>query len=309
MIREIQTTYSTTQVLDQAEVLAAVEQSLAMIEFDLDGRVIWVNDNFARAMRYSAEEMKGMLHRQFCAREFVESDDYTGLWSQLRDGTPFQDKIARVTKDGRSIWLEATYMPIRNEEGQVHSVLKIATDIDAREQASDAITGKLLLMSEELIHRAKEGIFRSQEVESAIDGMVEGANGNMAVLRQLEHQTQLIGGIVRTIREVAAQTNLLALNAAIEAAHAGEYGRGFNVVASEVRKLAGEVQDAAKEVNGYVDGMMAQVNEISKGTKHSQEVAAESQLRIQQALDEFSGIGEAALQLDSQAKALKEAMN
>lgn len=304
MCKENIALYTDAQALDQTEVLTAIKQSLAMIEFDIQGRVLWANDNLARAMGYRSDEMTGMLHRQFCTQEFVNSTEYSKLLDGLRSGDSFQDKILRVTKDGRSIWLEATYMPILDAEGRVRAVLKIATDINAREQATAAVIGKLLQMSEELIDRAKEGITRSHEVESAIGKVVDGATENMAVLEQLEQQTVFIRGMVRTIRDIASQTNLLALNAAIEAAHAGEHGRGFNVVASEVRKLAGQVQEATKEVNVYVEGIVTQVQQIAKGTKHSQVAVSESQIRIQQAVNEFLGIGEAARQLDTQAKEL-----
>ncbi|WP_139990789.1 methyl-accepting chemotaxis protein [Paenibacillus paridis] len=300
--------YRTTQVLDQGAVLSAVEQSLAMIEFDEQGKVLWVNENFAQAMGYQSAEMIGMLHKQFCTKDFVDSAEYIKLWNGLRDGNAFQDKIRRITKQGNTIWLEATYMPVFDEEGRVKAVLKIATDINVREQTTSKITGELLEMSDELLHRAKEGISQSHEVETAIEKVALGASENIAVLEALERQTDLIRGIVRTIRDVASQTNLLALNAAIEAAHAGEHGRGFNVVATEVRKLAGQVQDATKEVNGYVEGIVAQVQEMVKGTKNSQAVVSESQQRIKHAVDEFTGIGESARQLDAQAKELRETM-
>ncbi|WP_306220579.1 methyl-accepting chemotaxis protein [Cohnella sp. WQ 127256] len=304
MIKEKIELYTDAQVLDQTEVLTAIKHSLAMIEFDIHGKVLWANDNLARAMGYRSDEMSGMLHRQFCMQEFVNSSEYSKFWDNLRNGDSFQDKILRVTKDGRSIWLEATYMPVLDADGRVRAILKIATDINAREQATAVVTGKLLQMSEELLGRAKEGITRSREVESAIGRVVDGANENMAVLQQLEQQTDFIRGMVRTIRDIASQTNLLALNAAIEAAHAGEHGRGFNVVASEVRKLAGQVQEATKEVNVYVEGFVTQVQQITKGTKHSQVVVSESQIRIQQAVNEFLGIDEAARRLDTQAKEL-----
>lgn len=308
MIGENKAQYATTQVLDQKSVLAAIEQSLAMIEFDSQGRVLWVNENFAKSMGYRSAEMPGMLHSQLCLPEFVNSPEYMKLWEGLRQGKSFQDKIVRVTKQGRSICLEATYMPILNNEGRVDAILKIATDIAEREKVAARVTTELLRMSEELLSRAKEGIARSYEVESAIEKVVAGSHENMAVLEQLEGQTGLIRRMVLTIRDIASQTHLLALNAAIEAAHAGEHGRGFNVVAVEVRKLAGQVQEATKEVNLYVEGIVAQVQEIVKGTKASQVVVTDSQTRIQQAVDEFIGIGEAAKQLDAQAKDLSQIM-
>lgn len=299
---------ASTQVLDERSVLAAIERSLAMIEFDAQGRVVWTNGNFAAAMGYLPSEMTGMPHSRFCRKEYADSAEYKALWDGLRAGRAFQDKIWRLTKDGRTIRLEATYMPVFGADGRVSAVLKIATDINSREQATAKITAELLSMSEEMLGRAEQGIARSREMEAAIGSLVEGAAENMQVLQQLEQQTDSIRKMVRMIGDVASQTNLLSLNAAIEAARAGEHGRGFSVVADEVRKLAAQVQVAAKEVNGFVGGIVTQVKEIARGTKHTQDVVADCQARIVSAAGEFREVGEAARLLDKQAQELKEAM-
>ncbi|URN96773.1 MAG: methyl-accepting chemotaxis protein [Candidatus Pristimantibacillus lignocellulolyticus] len=128
----------------------------------------------------------------------------------------------------------------------------------------------------------------------------------MQVLQSLEQKAQLVRQTTKAIRDISSQTNLLALNAAIEAAHAGEYGLGFNVVATEVRKLAKQTEEATKEVNANLEGIAIQVSEIATGTKRAQIVISDSQLRTQMAVDEFTGIGEAARALDDQAKVLSE---
>ncbi|WP_328592620.1 methyl-accepting chemotaxis protein [Paenibacillus cymbidii] len=299
---------TSTQVLEQQAVLAAMEQTLAMIEFDVHGKVLWANHNFAQAMDYEAAEMPGMTHRQFCLPDYANSPAYEALWNDLRSGRPFQEKIARITKTGRQLWLEATYTPVFDADGNVQAVLKVATDITAREDAALRMTNELQAMAADLLKRAEAGIASSHEVAAAIERVVTESNDNMQVLRQLEAKAESVRGMIRIIREIASQTNLLALNAAIEAAHAGEYGRGFDVVASEVRKLANQAEEATREINANLTGMAAQVNDISTGTKRTQAVVADSQRLTQQAVDEFTGIGEAALQLDRQAKTLNESI-
>ncbi|RKN75819.1 methyl-accepting chemotaxis protein [Paenibacillus ginsengarvi] len=292
------------QALKASAVLNAIELSLAMIQFNTQGDVLWANDLFAKAMGYRASEMPGMHHRQFCTPVFAASAEYEQLWDNLRKGTKFQEKIVRVSRNGDFLWLEATYMPVFDEDERVTGVLKVATDITAREKAAAAMTTELQRMAEQLFGRAVEGTDRSLQAAAAYENIVRDNRKSLERLQELEHHTKNIRRIVQLIREFASQTDLLALNAAIEAAHAGQFARGFNVIAAEVKRLAQSVHAATKDIQDTTENISRHVHLISSGTKEAQNIIENSRDTIRLVVDEFAGIREAADRLEEQANHL-----
>ncbi|MDF2725645.1 MAG: chemotaxis protein [Paenibacillus sp.] len=291
--------------LDMGNVVAAIERSLAMIHFDTQGIVLWANQNFAAAMGYEAFELIGLRHSQFCTPEFADSPEYQLFWEQLRSGRSFQEKILRVHRDQRHLWFEATYTPVYDSENRLQGVVKVATDITARENSVNRLTEQLRSMAEKLLLRTDEGISSSYEISASIHRVVEETNDNMQLLQLLEQKANSGRSIIKKIREIADHTNLLALNAAIEAAHAKEYGRGFSIVADEVRRLAQQAEEATGEVNVNLASIADQVAEVVHRIQQSQSLIQDGQARILRAVDVFTGIGQAANELEMQAKSLE----
>ena len=290
------------QVTDEL-VVQALEDNLAIIRFNMDHRVAYVNKNFAHTVGYEPEEMIGMKHESLCFPSFLESNEYNLQWQNFTRGVSFQGKIQRKRKNGSGVWLEATYMPIFDTaHRKVIGVAKIATDITVRQEALVEVVNEMHGMAEGLSEQANAGMNRSIELLTMIERIAEVSEQNTVSLHHLEEHSKDIQSIVTTIRAIASQTNLLALNAAIEAARAGEYGRGFDVVAKEVRKLSGNVQDSIVEVRKGIETITEDIGVISQGTSLAQQNIVQCQNEIEIAMNDFRSIASSASDLENQSQ-------
>ncbi len=143
--------------------------------------------------------------------------------------------------------------------------------------------------SEKTAKISHNAVAQARQVAQGIVQVGSHSEESMKNIRQLAGSVEAITGFVETISRIADQTNLLALNAAIEAARAGEAGRGFAVVAEEVRKLAEESNEAARQVAGRIDGLQEQARASLAVTESSGKIAKEVSGRaseMEQALEE-----------------------
>jgi methyl-accepting chemotaxis protein len=123
---------------------ASVRRWQAVIEFDLDGRILAANDIFLKTVGYGLTEVVGQHHSMFVAKDERESEAYREFWRDLKQGKAFQAQFARVAKDGRRIWLQATYTPICGRGGaHPFKVIKYATDITAMKELTSNAEGQL----------------------------------------------------------------------------------------------------------------------------------------------------------------------
>ena len=120
----------------------AINTSNMVIEFDLDGKVVFANHLFCEKMGYTEKELKGKHHRIFVSKEYSKSPEYKEFWKLLRSGEYFTDEFLRFTKDKKQVWIQATYNPIFGSDGKVQRIMKIAVDITDRINQSIEIEKK-----------------------------------------------------------------------------------------------------------------------------------------------------------------------
>lgn len=145
----------------------AISRSQAIIEFNLDGTIIKANENFIKALGYTLDEIKGKHHGMFVEPAVRESVAYREFWGNLNRGEFQAGQFKRVAKDGREIWIEASYNPVMDKSGKPFKVIKFATDITAQKLESLEASGKVAAIS------------RAQAViEFNLDGTIITANEN-----------------------------------------------------------------------------------------------------------------------------------
>lgn len=162
--------------------VAAISRSQGVIEFDLAGNVLDANENFLKLTGYTLNEIKGQHHRMFVDREEAASGAYRAFWQKLGEGEFFSSEYLRLGKNGKRIWIQATYNPIFDPQGNPAKVVKFASDVTASKLHTSEFAAKV------------SAIDRGQAViEFDLNGHVLNANRNFLTamgytLREIQNQ-------------------------------------------------------------------------------------------------------------------------
>ena len=155
------------QAADFRGQIDAIGKSLAVIEFEPDGTIIHANENFLKALGYSQAEVVGKHHRIFVEADYRNSPEYSRFWQELKNGVYSSGEYKRIAKDGSDVWIQASYNPILDLNGQTIKVVKYATDITQQKLLDAYYKGQI------------DAIGKSQAViEFDINGIIEDANEN-----------------------------------------------------------------------------------------------------------------------------------
>jgi methyl-accepting chemotaxis protein len=208
-------TQAKTRNADFASQVAAIDKSQAVIEFDMDGKILNANANFLATVGYGLEEIRGQQHAMFVDSEYRQSPEYKAFWDKLRRGEYDAGKYQRVGKGGREVWLQASYNPILDLNGKPCKVVKYATDLtEVAEQRKAAMRVKEVA---EIVSSAATEIRATAEsmAKTAQDASLQAASVTSAAqLASTNVQTvsaageELSASISEIARQVAESTNI-----------------------------------------------------------------------------------------------------
>jgi methyl-accepting chemotaxis protein len=127
----------------QNALIEALNRVQAIIEFDLQGNILHANELFLSTMGYTLDEVVGQHHKIFCEPAYVNGIGYSQFWSKLAKGETYSGEFHRYGKDGKTVWLHASYNPIMGDDGKPARIVKFATDITAEKLRRANDEGKI----------------------------------------------------------------------------------------------------------------------------------------------------------------------
>jgi len=260
----------------------------AVIEFDQNGICLDANDNFCRAMGYSLNEIKGQHHRTFVEESYRDSPEYEQFWVELRQGKFKTAEFKRFGKGGKEVWLQATYNPMFDVNGEVCKVVKFATDISKKKQAEENLKVTLRKISE-----------NSEELEKASQEIT-------AISSQMNENSQKTADKANAVSTAAEQVSGNVANVATSSEEISASVKEISMNAQNAAKVGNQAVEVSTQANEKIRNLGNSSDEIGKVIKSITSIAQKTNLLALNAAIEAARAGEAGKGFAVVANEVKE---
>ena len=284
---------------ETSALVEAIHRSQAVIEFEPDGTIRTANDNFLDVMGYRLKEIEGEHHRIFVEDEYARSEQYRAFWEKLRRGEYHGDRLKRLTKSGKEVWLQATYNPVLGPEGEVQKVVKFAEDVTEQVR-----TKQKLAEREETL---------SQRVDTLLDAMQRFADGDLTVRIEADAEGDMrrlfegFNDAVRTMRGTMGQVVEAVSTAGTTAEQVSASAEELSAGAEEQSSQTEEVAAAMEEMTRTIADNSESVTKTNDLASENRQTARENGQVVLRAVDKMEEIGEVVGQSAEQVERLHEA--
>lgn len=246
----------TTERLNSG-MLDAINKAQAVIEFGVDGKIQNANENFLKSLGYSLHEIKGQHHSMFVEPAYRQSQEYRLFWEKLGRGEYDAGQYKRIAKDGREVWIQASYNPILDANGKAFKVVKYATDITASVKASQALQ-KAVQEVQGVVEAAKDNDLtgrvplegKTGEIHtlcSGVNGLIDTMGSVVVKIRNSAREVSSASA------EISASTTDLSQRTEEQAASLEETSASMEQMSATVKKNAENAQQANQSAGGTRD--------------------------------------------------------
>ncbi len=242
---------------EQSGRLSAMEENFAIISFKPDGTILHANKNFLNALGYNLEEIVGQHHKMFCDKTYILSNEYSNFWKSLAEGKSQIDEFERFRKDGSSIWIQASYTPVKDKNGKVTRVVKFAQDITDSKKVINAV--------KESIDIAKSGIMKQKITHTTTNEAIEELKNGINELYKIV--SEKVSGDLNKISNALNSFQELDFTHRID--DEGETAIGLNNLANVVNEMLVENKANGLTLDDSSNILLTNVNTLNQNSNES----------------------------------------